>query len=90
MLTLEDCMRIARPKLIEIDEIRENDEAYFFDDIIGKWEENTGIIVFKEDGHMMTLWDYFRYTKVWGILKNFWILGYPHIAELPEGWEEAF
>ena len=88
MLTLEDCMKLAAPRLLECDEIWENDEVYFFDDIIGEWEENFGVVVFKKDGALMELWDYFHYTKVWGIMKNFWLLGYPHIYELPKGWDE--
>ena len=88
MLTLEDCKKLASPKLLEFDEIWENDEVYFFDDIIGEWEENFGVVVFKKDGKMMKLWDYFHYTKVWGIMKNFWLLGYPRANELPAGWDK--
>ena len=88
MLTLEDCMKLASPKLLEFDEIWENDEAYFFDDIIGEWEENFGVVVFKKDGELMKLWDYFHYTKVWGIMRNFWLLGCPRAYKLPAGWDK--
>ena len=90
MLTLDVCMEIAKPYLDSyiIDEIWENQEAYFFDGIFGKWEDNSGIVVYKEDGKTMFLYDYFNHTKVQGILKNFWLYEHPHEEQLPEGWDE--
>ena len=86
MLTFDECFEIAMPYLLIPEEYWENNEAYFFDDYRGQWEDDFGIVVFKEDGKTISLHDYFNHTNMHGIMKNFWLYGHPHDRFLPEGW----
>ena len=71
MYTQEECSIIAAPYLREEDDIWENDEAYYFDDIRRKWDENYGIVVYKESGEAVSLHEYFDRKKCRNVMELF-------------------
>ena len=75
MLTLEECSIIAGPYLREEDDIWENDEAYYFDDIRRYWDENYGIVVYKESGEAVSLHTYFDRRKCHDVMELFKVVG---------------
>ena len=87
MLTLTQCADLAAPYIEVLGEIWENDEAYYFDDLFGEWEDNGGVVVFKETGERMLLYEYFTDKKCWGIMRNFRLYGLPLGSALPKGWD---
>lgn len=88
MLTLSECQDLAAPHIKVFNEIWENDEAYYFEDFFGEWEDNNGIVVFKETGEIMHLYDYFADKKCWGIMKNFHLYAAPSERDIPKEWNE--
>ena len=75
MLSVQDCIAIGRRYVLEVLEIWENEEAFFIDDIQGKWGENYGVVVYKETGEAISLYDYFERKKSKDILKLFTLYG---------------
>ncbi len=71
MLDLQDCTSIGRHYVQEVLEIWENEEAVFIDDIRGKWGENYGVVVYKETGEAVSLYEYFERKKNKDILSIF-------------------
>ena len=75
MLDVQECIEIARLYVLEILETWENAEAFFFDDIQGKWGENYGVVVYKETGEAISLYEYFERKKSNDVLSLFTLYG---------------
>ena len=75
MLDIQECIAIACLYVLEVFEIWENKEAYFIDDIQGKWGENYGVVVYKETGEAISLYEYFERKKSNDVLSLFTLYG---------------
>ena len=75
MLDVQECVSIGSQYVLEVFEIWENKEAYFIDDIQGKWDENYGVVVYKETGEAISLYEYFERKKSNDVLSLFTLYG---------------